>query len=401
MGNQDHFRFNAKEAGLLDSPQVVVVAAQQHFETLDWDRCQNAITGLVLAPAADDEAIPDHMVSDAELLVLAVDPENPRSKQRLIDLSHRFPHVSVVAAIPNASLGLVRTLIREGVADVVTLPFVMEELLDTATSILASRAKETAKAIKLAPLIAVVRSSGGCGATTVATHLAAAMQETQANGRGVALLDLDLQYGSVAEYLGCAGRGSIADLLEAQERLDEDLVRSVARTATGDFAVFAAPDGIPPIESVDVDRLLHMLTQLRQIYGLVILDLPANWTNWTLSAVSAADEIVMVVELSLSSLRQAKRGLELFESVGLPKSAISIVVNRVERRLFKTIDLRDVSETLHHPVLASIALEEPHLRSAQDQGMLAHQLNRKSRFAADVGQVAGLLRDRLADGGNG
>ena len=71
---------------------------------------------------------------------------------------------------------LTRTLIRQGVYDVAVLPFAPDELeaqvLDAAASLTSLDDDK-----ELAPLITIVRSAGGCGTTTVITHLAAALAE--------------------------------------------------------------------------------------------------------------------------------------------------------------------------------------------------------------------------------
>jgi pilus assembly protein CpaE len=107
----------------------------------------------------------------------------------------------------------------------------------------------------------------------------------------------------------------------------------------------------------------------------------------------------MVVELSIASLKQARRRLDLFNSVGIDPGKVEIVANRIERRLFRTIDLADVANTLGHEVLGSLTLEDPLVSSAQDQGILISQAYRKSRFAADISKLADQLVAKLARGG--
>jgi pilus assembly protein CpaE len=107
----------------------------------------------------------------------------------------------------------------------------------------------------------------------------------------------------------------------------------------------------------------------------------------------------MVVELSVASLRQARRRLDLFASVGIEGNEVQLIVNRAERRLFKTIDIGDASQTLGRPVLGSVSLEDPLVSTAQDQGLMVHQLSRKSKFQGDVRAVAEALAARFAPGG--
>ncbi|MBC2666292.1 AAA family ATPase [Novosphingobium flavum] len=370
---------------------VVVVASAKHAAELSRRLDSKTFPGLILVEREAGEAIAAHELHGAALVVIEVDPDSPASIDRIARIQDTPGHAPVIAAIPNASVALVRTLVRGGIDDVIGLPFAPDELLEAALGVLTSRSVKARTETRLAPMIAVVRSIGGCGATSIATHLAPALAE--ASGKSAVVVDLDMQFGTVADVLSAQGRGSITDLLDAGHRIDDELIRSVTRTSEDGVNVIAAPQDIVPLESVDTDQLLRVLDQLRRTYGYVVLDLPANWTNWTLSSALAADAVLLVVELSVASLRQAKRRLDLFRSVGISRDHVAVVVNRIEKRLFRTINLGDVADTLHHPALASVALDDPVVGSAQDQGRLVRALHRRSAFGSDLAKLAEALLD--------
>jgi len=397
MGTLDLLTEHLKDEVLRTKSRVLVIAAERHLAGISADDPGATVPGLRTLALDDDAPVDDAMLADVSLLVIEVAPENRGSMQRIGTIRERHPDLPIVAAISDASVSLVRTLVRQGIADVVALPLDLNEVLQVSLDAVAKHDSAATRSGTLAPMVAVVRSIGGCGATSVATHLAADFAAHDTTGRGAVIADLDIQFGSVAEYLGARANGDLSDLLEAGLRLDEELIRSVTGTIDSGVAVIAAPESIMPLESVDTDQLLKVIQLLRQQFGYVVLDLPANWTNWTLSAALAADAVIMVVELSVASLRQAKRRLELFNSVGIDSQAVEIVVNRVEKRLFKTIDLEDVAHTLSHKVLGSIALEAPLVNAAQNQGRLVSELQRKSAFGRDVAKIGELLRGgRLA-----
>jgi pilus assembly protein CpaE len=396
MGTLDLLAGRRKEAALRNSTRILVAASRDKIEALSAAANAALLPDLQLAAFEPQEAIPDALLSKVSLLVVEVDPNDRVSIQRIGVLRNSHPDLLLVAAINGASVALARTLVRQGIDDVVSLPFDVDELLQVSLDAVAKRDSVAASA-DLAPMVAVVRSIGGCGATTIATHLAADLATDARTGRGAVIVDLDLQYGRIAAYLGVRARSDLADLLGVEDRLDEELLHSVTVDAGEGLSVIAAPDAIMPLEAIDTDDLLRVLTLLRQQFDYVVLDLPANWTNWTLSAALAASAILLVVELSITSLSQAKRQLELFRSVGAEDPTVEIVVNRVEKRLFRTINLDDVARTLGHPVLADISLDAPTVNTAQDQGVLVGSIRRKSRFAADVAKIGQLLRSgRLA-----
>lgn len=400
MGTLDLLAGHMKDTALRNSTRILVVASDSQLGILSSPNHAALLPGLRTAPLATDEAIAEELLHDVSLVVVEVDPNDRASMQRIADLRGRHPGLLLVAAIQGANVSLVRTLLREGINDVVSLPFDIDELLQVSLDAVAKGDADTTTAAALAPMVAVVRSLGGCGATSIATHIAADFAVHDSTGRGTVIVDLDLQFGTIADYLGVRPRGSLADLLGVSGRLDEELLRSVTTEAEGGISVLAAPSTILPLESVDTDDLLRVLDLLRKHFGQVVLDLPANWTNWTLSAAAAADVILLVTELSVASLRQAKRRLDLFRSVGIEDSAVKIVVNRVEKRLFRTIGLNDVAETLGHPVLGSIALDAPLVGMAQNQGVLVGSVKRKSRFATDMAAIGALLRNDVLAGRN-
>lgn len=395
MGTLDLHGQHLEEAALINGSSILVVASPAYLEVFSAANFE-AIPGLRIAALDRGAPVPASLFAGASVLVIEVDPNDRASMLRIGDIRERQPHLPVVAAIHGASVSLVRMLVRQGICDVVALPLDVDDLLQVSLNAVAQRDAAAPTGQVLAPMIAVTRSIGGCGATSIATHLAADFAAHDQSGRGAVIADLDLQFGSVADYLGVRPRGSLADLLQTEGRLDDELLKSVAVDAGGGLSVIAAPDTIMPLESVDVDDLLRTIRLLRQQFGYVVLDLPANWTNWTLSTALAANAIILVVELSIPSLRQAKRRLELFRSVGIEDHAIHIVVNRVEKRLFRTIDLDDAARTLGHSVLSSIALDAPLVSTAQDQGALVSTLHRKSRFARDMSQLGMLLRGSLS-----
>lgn len=358
----------------------------------DIDRLRNAVwapglSASAFVPLEPDMDLPPDAVGAAHVIVLEVDPTSNGSLRRLARLRSERPNLPIIAALRDANVALVRMLIRQGVTDVAVLPFEPDDLLAQVLDAITFLANRTSEA-DLAPLTTVVRSTGGSGATTIVTHLADALAQTyKANGT-VCVIDLDLQSGDVASFLGQAPGVTVASLLEAGDRLDAELLRGAVMATEHGFSIIAAPEAITPLETVDTDQLLKLLTIARREFSHVIVDLPAAWTNWALSVASASGRILVVAEPSIASLRQAKRRIDLLASVGIENAKVQVVLNRVERRLFKSIGRDDVQETLMRDVVATLHLENSALTLAQDRGMLLSETNSKSRFCNDVRGLA-------------
>lgn len=367
---------------------LFVVATAAELEPLRSASAGTIYQGAVFVPLDTGAPLPGDIMATASVLVVEVEPRDPASLRRIAGIRAERPDLVILAAIAHADVALMRTLIRQGIADVIQLPF---EPFELATQILSAAAAASGRErnVEQAPMTAVVRSTGGCGTSTVLTHLAAALGATQSGG--VCLVDLDLQGGSVASFIGQTPKATVSSLLEAGNRLDIELVRSAVTPTRYGFSVIAAPEAIAPLDSVNVDQLLRTIALLRKEFSHVLLDLPANWTNWSLSAALSASRVLLVTDPSIASLRQAKRRLELLSSVGVSDERIGIIVNRLERRLFRTIGTEEAAEALGHNVLGGLADEGSVIRGAQDQGLLVFDVESKSRFYKEIQNLAAIV----------
>ena len=380
------------ENGMIAKPRggLFIVANALDIAMLRGSALGQDMGDAAYVPLAANVDLPADVVRSARVLVLEVDPACPESLRRIAKLRSEREDLPIIAALSKADVSLVRTLIRQGISDVAVLPFAPEELasqiLDAST-----RLAELVPKGALSPMFTVVRSTGGCGATTVVTHLAAALAKADHTGRGVCVIDLDLQSGDVASYVGLHPKVTVSALIDAGDRLDSQLLSSAVTETVYGFSLIAAPEGIAPVDAIDVDQLLRVLSLARRQFGCVLLDLPADWTNWSLSAVMASSDVLLITDLSIASLRQAKRRLELLRSVSEGGERIKVVVNRAERRLFRTIGVEEVSEALGCEVAASLSSEGGTLRSAQDQGLLMGDVASRSKFSGEIRGLAELL----------
>ena len=158
------------------------------------------------------------------------------------------------------------------------------------------------------------------------------------------------------------------------------------QTATG-LNVIAAPVDIVPLESVSADLILNIIELATNEFDTVYLDLPGNWTNWSLSLLARSDAVLLVVETTIASLQQAKRQLALMRGQGLSDAPIQIIVNRVEKKLFRPISVADVERALGHDVTHSIANDFNLVSTALDQGVLVSDLKSGSKVAKDIGEI--------------
>lgn len=367
---------------------VQLILSQAEIGAGDIPAGEIAGFGITVNALPSDAALTEELISPARAIIIEAVPSSSGSLGRLAALRAAHPGLPMVAAVRDPSVQVVRALLKAGVNDVVSLPLHVEELRGVLEQLRADMQRHSSQQLKLGKIVSVVRSVGGVGATTLATQAASMHAKLDAaDGRKTCLFDLDLQFGNAGTYLGVHPKLTLQDLLEAGSRVDGELLKSACVAASSGLQVIAAPTDIVPLESVSADQVLNIVELAAHEFDTVYLDLPGNWTNWSLSLVARSDAVLLVVEATIASLRQAKRQLALMRSQGLSDAPIHVVVNRVEKRLFRAISLTDVERALGHSVSYSIANDFNLVSTALDQGVLISEIKAASKVAKDIGEI--------------
>jgi len=324
-------------------------------------------------------------LSAAAAGVVQVDPDTPSSIKRFQKLVQAV-QVPLIAAAYDPPLALVRSLIRAGAHDVVPLPLNIEDLeasLAPVADELSNR--HSAVGTANAKVVSVIKSVGGVGATAMVSQLAIRFAANEAaHGRGACLIDLDVQFGDVAFQLGLQPKLSLADLLEAGARLDGSLVRATTTEHQSGLRVIAAPPEMMPLEGISSEHLTQIVDLATREFGTVFVDLPTNWTNWSLSLVARSDLVLLVTELSVAGLNRAKRQLRLLDSQDLGGLDVRVIVNRYEKSQSRTIRPADVREALGRDVAYTVSNDFLLMRAAIDRGVPIGDIKRKSAVAKDL-----------------
>ena len=371
--------------GITADPVVLVLSTMQ-LGSADWGGASVAGHPIEAIVAELDSTANIDLPPRALAAVVEVSESRPESIERFAALGKG--EVPLVAAAFNPPLAFIRQLIRMGAHDVIPLPVERAELESALEPIRAARAREAGHARTAdGKLVAVIKSDGGVGATALLGQLAQRFAaEEEKRGRGACLIDLDLQFGDAAFQLGLQPRLTLADLIAARGRIDGAMLRATASPHPSGLQVIAAPGEILPLDALDSEQILHILGEARAEFGTVFVDLPANWTNWSLSLLAHADLVLMVTQLSVPTLRRTRRQLDLLaqQGVGAGEGALRLVLNRYEKKMFARLSSGDVEKALGRSADFTIANDYEAVSEAIERGVPVGDIRRKGALARDL-----------------
>ncbi len=214
------------------------------------------------------------------------------------------PGVSVITIGERNDCGLFRDLMHHGVTDYLVKPL-SPALLQRTLSNISDDGDQNKANSKLGKLVAVMGARGGVGATTVATSLSWII--AQQRRRKVALLDLDLQFGTVALSLDIEPSRGLREALENAERVDSLFMDRMMTQHSDRLFVLSAEESPDETLLFDFAAIELLLNDLRNKFHYVIVDLPRSASPATLQVLEHATDLILVSDLSLAGMRDTMR----------------------------------------------------------------------------------------------
>jgi len=210
--------------------------------------------------------------------------------------------LKIVALGAVNDVALFRDLLAAGANDYLVKPPTRETL--SAALEKRSNAPGTA-ADGLGQVIVFTGSRGGVGTTTTAVSCAWLIAEER--GERVALLDLDLHFGTIALKLDTDPGSGLCEALEQPSRIDSLFIERAMVKVTENLRVLAAEASATQHMIIDAGAIDVLLYELRRKFSKIVVDLPRGATPIQRVVLSAATHVVVVCERSLAGLRDTIR----------------------------------------------------------------------------------------------
>lgn len=233
-----------------------------------------------------------------------------------------------------------RLAMQAGARDFLPEPVAAEELHAALNRMLMEAHAEQGTGGKL---IAVMNAKGGSGATMLACNLA---HQLSARGGRTLLLDLDLQFGSVAHCLDVLPAHSNVDVLHQVEELDSIALRGFCTHFSPTLHVLGGrADELCLSQDVRLEQLENLLRLARSTYDWVVVDLPRQIDHLTGVTLEQADRIYIVMQQSLSHLKDGTRLTRILrDDLGVQGNRLQVVVNRYNKT--SPVSLKDITDAL-------------------------------------------------------
>jgi pilus assembly protein CpaE len=328
--------------------------------------------------------------SSPDVVVISLDSDQTKALSLISQLSQEAPDVPVLAISARGDGQAILQALRSGAREFLTAPVVLEELLKALQRLVRTRGGaatangESQGGKPESQVIAVLGSRGGVGCTSVAVNLGACLAQ-EAN-HAVALVDLDLALGDADVALDLMADYTLADVALNIERLDMTFLRrSLCKHSSG-LSLLPHPVQMEDASLIREDHLQRVIGLLRASYTHLVLDLSKSMSACDLTALRAADLILLVAQLELSSLRNVVRMLLTLGNDDSLAGKVQIVLNRVGSE--SDISLKKAEETIGKPVYWQVPNDSKAMTDSRNYGVPLLQHAPKSKVLQSIAGLA-------------
>lgn len=174
--------------------------------------------------------------------------------------------------------------------------------------------------------------AGGVGATTFAANLAWELALLpEAESLRVCVIDLDLQFGSVATYLDLPRKEAVLEILTDTNSIDADSLIKSMLTFNDKLHVFTAPADMLPLEMISPEDIGRILDTAQANFDFVIVDMPSAVVAWTEAVLTRSHVYFALLELDLRSAQNILRFVRALKAEALPHDKVRYVLNRAPK----------------------------------------------------------------------
>lgn len=239
---------------------------------------------------------------------------------------------------------------------------------------------------KTRKLNVVLNAKGGSGASFIASNIAYKLSKF--NEQEVALLDMDLQFGSVGLNFDINPKYTIVDALSEIDEMDYlSLDAYLCKYNEHLKLLLPSSEEIVLPGEIRPESVKSLLFMLQNKYNQIVIDLPRIIDPVFTMILEQADHISIVVQQTLAQYRDGRRLINVLnKDLDIPLEKIVVIINRYNSK--SSLKRSDMVKVVNHENVFTIANDYVKVASASNLGEPLCQSSPKAKIAKDLRELA-------------
>ena len=351
-------------------------------------------SGPVPVGVIDDRAPRDGMTAP-DLIVVDIRGDVSSALSSIERLRAAAPAAGIFVVALMADPNLILESMRAGANEFFTWP-PPEDQFQSAIRRTASRRETSQGARANSMTLVFFGAKGGSGTTTVAVNCG--VEIARLSKRSTVIVDLKAGLGEVALFLGVRPRYTIIDAIDNLHRLDREFLRELAVKHKSGIEILAGSENFDRPGAADSAAIEELLRLLAKQYEYIVIDAGSTINTVTSSGLFAADQMFLVANPDVPSVRNAQRLLDRARQLGVAGERVRILLNRAAEPY--PIPPKQIENALGHPIHHTFPSDYKTVSTALNSGVPL-SLAANSDIAAQFDSFTRRILDPTSAGAGG
>ncbi|MFQ5522472.1 MAG: CpaE family protein [Acidimicrobiia bacterium] len=337
---------------------------------------------------------------DVRMILLGPSFIEEEAMEQVRSLHNQDPALILMLVSEEVTADLLRRGMRIGLSDVIEAPLDEAKIEAAIEQFAHDVLKRQSAVIRPAEppkreegqIITVMSAKGGSGKTVLATNLALLLNRIPDSK--VCLVDADLQFGDVCLVLQLEPRFTMVNAAHELHQLDAELLESLLTEHPSGLKVLAAPLEPAFADDITTAGLMQMLEILQETYDYIVVDTASMLDELILSLIEKSDHVLMLVDMDLPSVKNAKLALETLRLLKFSTSKVQLVMNRSNSKA--KLDTKEIEGALKMEIAASIP-SDASVAASVNEGRPVVESEPRSKVAKGFESVAALIAGKIPE----
>lgn len=294
-------------------------------------------------------------------IVVFVEPAEDLAVEQIIRQIKKVNKQSALIFLNKSEdLYKVRGKFRAGIFDLLQVPDELDELEKS----LERAQEEIKKKLHMAEqekvnqqsgtgsVISLYSGKGGTGTSLLGANLAHVMGLNPE--KKILFIDLNLQFGVVQSLFNIEHNRNLGDLKPVIRELTGSQLMNVVYRMESGLHVLLSPNSPEEAEQFTTEDIEMLIAASRLHFDVVVLDIPKELNEISITALGQSDYILYVVEAERPAIVNMQSVLDLLERYHLIRdNNVFLIVNKFSK--MNDISLQELKRMIRFPILGTIA----------------------------------------------
>jgi pilus assembly protein CpaE len=345
--------------------------------------CSADINSKIVCSDAIIDAMSKHTQDENCIVIINLSANGLQELQFLDEFDGKKSPVILIG--DKGNVDLLSRAIRAGVKDFIDNK-AYEEQLDSVFYRIKENIAHTTSGNNVKCLNVFINAKGGSGASFIASNVAYILAK-EARLK-VALVDLDMQFGSIGLNFDRTPKYTLTEALVAIDELDSISLEAYMTKYNEKLSLLmpSANEILLPGE-VNIPQLKKLLELLQVNYSQIVVDLPRLIDPVSSLIMERSDQIILVLQQSLVEFRDGRRLIQILnKDLDMPLEKIAVVVNRYDPK--NSLRINDLKNIVHHDQVYTVTNDYERVANASNLGAPLCESSPHSKIAHELKELA-------------